>query len=257
MSPRHIDTATRDAREEELTHAALSIMAEEGVSGLTIDKVVARVPYSKGTVYNHFCCKEDLLMALCNNCIEDLLPLFSRAAGFAGSSREQILAIGYAYMLFAQLHPMKFMLVISAKTPAVMERASEAKRQRHQQLETALIGQLLQVILRAIDARELALAPDSSPQQVAFALWSMSFGTIALLHESVDRCGIRTRIDLESALVQHSNLVLDGLHWTPYSTAHDSGHSVSRIRQELFARELEQLHSNTPNHMTPQGGNPA
>lgn len=247
MSPRHIDAASLEAREQELTRAALAVMAEEGVSGLTIDKVVSRVPYSKGTVYNHFSCKEDLLMALCNNCISDLLPLFRRAAEFQGSSRQQMLAIGYAYLLYARLYPIEFMLVISAKTPAVMERASETRRAQHQQLETALMSQLLQVITRAASGGELPMGAGTDPAQIAFTLWAMSFGTIALLHEGVDRCGMRAPMEIEETLVQHSNLVLDGLQWQPCGGS-DSKQCITRFRQELFAAELKQLNARITTH---------
>jgi len=241
MSPKLIDDATREAREAEILQTALDVIAREGVSGLTIDKVVTKVPYSKGTVYNHFSCKEDLLTALCNNCVRRLADIFFRAAAFEGSSREKMLAIGIAYMLHSQLNPTEFMLVLSAKTPSVTEKSSQKRQDEHQELETKLLGKLLGIISDGLAHGELTLAPHLSPAQVSFSLWAMSFGTIALLQENLERCGVRQEMSLERELINHSNLVLDGLNWTPYTLDHDWHEAVQRMKDTVFAPEVAKI----------------
>ncbi|MBE9398884.1 TetR/AcrR family transcriptional regulator [Pontibacterium sp. N1Y112] len=241
MSPKFIDDATREAREAEILQTALDVIARDGVSGLTIDKVVSKVPYSKGTVYNHVSCKEDLLTALCNNCVRRLADIFFRAASFDGNSREKMLAIGIGYMLHSQFDPTEFMLVISAKTPSVTEKSSQKRQEEHQELETKLLGTILQIISEGLANGELTLAPHLSPAQVAFSLWAMSFGTIALLQDNVERCGVRQEMTLERELTNHANLVLDGLNWTPYTPDHDWHESVQRMKATVFAPEVEAL----------------
>lgn len=243
MSPRIIDDATREARETELLQTALSVIAKEGVSGLTIDKMVALVPYSKGTVYNHFSCKEDLLTALCNNHVRQLAELFYRAARFDGNSREQMLAIGFSYMLHSQLNPTEFMLVISAKTPSVREKSTQKRQEEHLALEHDLLGCILQIINNGLSSGELELAPHLTPAQVAFSLWAMSFGTIALLHESLDRCSVRTEMELEREMLNHSNIALDGLGWRPFTGEHDSSETIRRLKEGIFAAEMAELNS--------------
>lgn len=241
MSPKYIDNAMREAREDEIMHTALAVIARDGVSGLTIDKVVTKVPYSKGTVYNHFSCKEDLLTALCNNCIRRLSDIFARAATFDGSSREKMLAIGIGYMLHSQLNPTEFMLVISAKTPSVTEKSSQKRQDEHQKLETKLLGTMLQIINEGLVSGELTLASHLNPAQVSFSLWAMSFGTIALLQENLERCGIRQEMTMERELTNHASLVLDGLNWKPYTQEQDWHLSVQRMKDTVFAPEAAQL----------------
>ena len=171
MSPRYIDDATREAREEEMMQAALNIIARDGVSGLTIDKVVTLVPYSKGTVYNTFSCKEDLLTALCNRSVTRLSDIFFRAASFDGNSREKMLAIGIGYMLHSQLNPTEFMMVISAKTPSVTEKSSQKRQEEHQELETQLLGKLLGIISEALAMRRPE--PGATPKPCASGIFSV------------------------------------------------------------------------------------
>lgn len=241
MSPKIIDEATLEAREEEIMRTALEIISELGVAGLTIDKVVSQLPYSKGTVYNHFTCKEDLLTGLCNRSVKSVAALFERAITFDGSSRAKMLAVGYAYMLHSMLNPTEFMLVISAKTPSVREKSTERRQEEHVALENRLLGGLLQVISNGLASGELQLLPHLSPAQVAFSLWSMSFGTIALLHETLDRCSVRIEMQLERELVNHCNILLDGLNWQPYTQDHNWMDTIDHFKNELFASEVEQL----------------
>lgn len=241
MSPKIIDHQALEAREEEIMLTALSIMAEGGVAGLTIDKLVAKLPYSKGTVYNHFTCKEDLLTGLCNRSVRNVAELFCRAVSFEGKSRERMLAIGYAYMLHSLLNPTEFMLVISAKTPAVREKSTEKRQEEHLALESKLLGSILQIITAGVSSGELKLQAHLSPPQVAFSLWSMSFGTIALLHETLDRCSVRTEMNLERELINHSNLLLDGLNWKPFTQEHDWAATIHKYKTQLFPNEVKQL----------------
>lgn len=241
MSPKVIDEATLEAREEEIMLSALDIIAAQGVAGLTIDKVVAEVPYSKGTVYNHFTCKEDLLTGLCNRCVRRIASLFERASSYPGTSREKMLAVGYAYMLHSQLNPTEFMLVISAKTPSVREKSTERRQEEHLELEGKLLNNLLGVISEGLSSGDLDLLPHLSPAQVAFSLWSMSFGTIALLHESLDKCSVRVEMQMERELINHCNIMLDGLNWKPRTQEHSWNDTIQKFRTELFADEVNQL----------------
>ncbi|MGB0204670.1 MAG: TetR/AcrR family transcriptional regulator [Neptuniibacter sp.] len=243
MSPRIVDEVAIAAREEEIMHTALNIMAEQGVAGLTIDKIVAKLPYSKGTVYNHFTCKEDLLTGLCNRHCGTLTKMFQRAAEFEGSSREKMFAIGIAYKLHSLLYPTEFMLVISAKTPSVREKSTAKRQEEHLALEQAILGVMLKIISDGLSSGDLALQPHLSPAQVAFSLWAMSFGTIALLHESLDRCSVRSEMELERELINHCNLLLDGLQWKPFTTDHDWLETLKRLKEEIFKDEVAELTS--------------
>ena len=241
MSPRVIDDATLMAREQTMLDAALELISQQGVAALTMDKLVAKVPYSKGTVYNHFSGKEDLLVALCNNSMQTMLALFQRVLTFKGASRHKMLAICFAYMLYAKLYPRKFMLVITAKIPAVTEKSSTRRQNEHQELDESLLGVAFEVIHEAVAAGELQLPEGRLPEQVAFSVWAMCFGTIALLSEDVEQCSARSELLMEQEVISHSNVVLDGLGWQPGTLESDMNEVVNRFKQELFAEEIEKL----------------
>ena len=77
--PRLLDENALQEREQTIITVAITLIQRLGIENLTMDKVVAQVPFSKGTVYKHFIGKEDLLLAISNHAIKVLSDLFSRA----------------------------------------------------------------------------------------------------------------------------------------------------------------------------------
>lgn len=237
MSPRIVKTEQRLAREQELIGTALEIMAQDGAAGLTMDKVVARVPYSKGTVYNHFCSREDLLTGICNLGMESLAERFSRAATFQGSTRERLLAIHYAYLLHALLDPIQFTLLISAKTATQIERTSAHRLDRHYLLEKRLLGPTFDLVDEAMTNGDLKLPPGMRRREVVFSNWAGCFGTIALLINGEHSRSGKLGLDIRDEVFNHANLLLDGLQWRPLSSEWDYAATLKQIVSDIFPRE--------------------
>jgi AcrR family transcriptional regulator len=66
------EAMARGDRREELLAAAETVIEDEGVAGLTIDRVAATAGVAKGTVYLYFASKEQLVGALKTRCIEQM-----------------------------------------------------------------------------------------------------------------------------------------------------------------------------------------
>ncbi|MES9963532.1 MAG: TetR/AcrR family transcriptional regulator [Candidatus Sedimenticola sp. 20ELBAFRAG] len=241
MCPRIVDKESLASRELELLAAALSIIENRGVAGLNMDRLVAQVPYSKGTVYSHFSSKEDLLTSLCIQGMEILAGLFRKAANYSGSTRERGLGIHLAYLLYALLYPNRFLLVISAMSPTLFERTSEQRKQAFQEVETALFGAVVEIVDDAITAGDFKLPDHMTKQQVAFSNWSMGFGTIALLAGEFNDCECRRGLNLEHEMFNNVNLLLDGMGWKPLSNSQSHAVALQRIAEEAFSDEMSQL----------------
>ncbi len=243
MSPRILDEESLHARELELLDTALSIIEKEGVAGLNMDKLTSCVPYSKGTIYNHFNSKEDLLTGICCQGMRILTDLFSKAGTFAGSTRERIMAQNLAYLLYALLYPTRFLLVISVMSPTLFERTSERRREEIQTLETELLGTVLTIVDESIANGDFTLPVHMNRKQVAFANWSTSFGTIALLSNDTESCECRRGLSIGCELFNSINLILDGLGWKPLSSEIDSAALIQQLLSEIFIKERLMLES--------------
>lgn len=225
-------------RELDLLHTAEQIMLVEGFSGLTMDKLVAACPYSKGTVYNHFNSKEDLLCALCIKGMGITRDLFAKAESFNGNSREQILAIHFAYRLHALAYPTLFLCVLTSQTPAVKEKAAPERLKRQEQLDKELTSYCDKLFDLALTRGDIKAHVDVG--QLTFSSWALSFGCNALMTMAGSVQGIQ-RLDQDAALLTSINLLMDGMGWLPLSSEWDYGQSWQRIGAELFADELSEL----------------
>ncbi len=241
MSPRQIDSTTLLEREQALLDAAMLLIQQQGVEGLTMDKLVKQVSFSKGTVYGHFSGKEDLLLGLCNRGMRLLCGLFQRAQAFRGTTRERMLATHFAYLLYSRLYPMMFLLVITAKSPGVTEKASVRQREAHLQLEADLTTGIIRIIQQALADNDCLNPHRLAPEQIAFANWSSAFGSISLLSKDFEQCGIRAQMHSEQALLANINILLDGLAWHPLYAEFDYTETLNRLRTEIFAAEIAQL----------------
>ncbi|MEM7737315.1 MAG: TetR/AcrR family transcriptional regulator [Deinococcota bacterium] len=116
-------TATRnrshDAKAKVRTamlEAAGELLIEHGYEGLTLAKVAKKVGFATTNIYRYFDSKDDLLYAT----IEDAFVEFGERLEHAYVSQtdpiERLLALGHAYVDFADEHPVPYTLMFVLKT---------------------------------------------------------------------------------------------------------------------------------------------
>jgi len=241
MSPRITSPATLEERESHILQATADLLEEIGPGSLTVDKVVARVPYSKGTVYNHFSCKEDLLVALCTHKLADLKQLFIRASAYNGTARERILAIHAAYFLYALQSPAQAMAILYTKTPDLESKVSPERLEKLFECDTELLGIGIGILEEARNNGDLVLAPHINMHQIAFGSWAIAFGTIALLSNMIEPCPIASGLILDKEYFNNVNVMLDGHGLKPLSSEHNPQASIRKILETAFTPEVEAL----------------
>lgn len=215
-------------REQELLVLAQQILQQDGFAGLTMDRLTARSSVSKGTIYNHFCSKEDLFTALSVDSLQRQLALFRRALLIPGHSRERVLALHLAYHQFSMTEPTLFLCLLTATTPAVVEKSSPTRLALRQQLELQLAAICQQLIGEAIAQGALQLAADQSIDALAFVQWAQAFGSNALF-KPTQQLGLFSQLQAQPAMLLGINLLLDGLNWLPLSTEWDYQASWQRM----------------------------
>jgi AcrR family transcriptional regulator len=227
-------------REERILELARSMIVQDGYHGLSMDRIAEALEYSKGTIYQHFSCKEDILMALVNRTMERRLDLFRRAAAFRGRSRERMAAIGLACELFFQLDPDHIHIEHAIRLTSIKEKTSEQRRLCLESCEARCSEIVRGVVRDAAAAGDLKLADDFGVEDLTFGLWSINFGgySIAATSPSLTNLGIHEPI---LAIRGNCNRLLDGAGWKPLSTKMDLATLAERIKREVFAPEFAQL----------------
>ncbi|MCC2523686.1 TetR/AcrR family transcriptional regulator [Vibrio coralliilyticus] len=229
-------------REIELILLAKALVQKEGWSNLTMDKLTAASPYSKGTIYNHFSSKEDAIVALCIHSLKSEAVLFARAADFEGCTREKIIAMHVGYRIYTRMEPILSMCALMAKNPFVLEKASPERVKELNELEEQVIEGADQLVNYAVESGDLKFSPGISSDAIVFANWSIAFGSNALTQNASNSHCIN-RLQDPFSVLHNANMLLDGLNWKPLSSEWDYKKTWRRVEQELFSQEIEYLNS--------------
>ncbi|MGB0495567.1 MAG: TetR/AcrR family transcriptional regulator [Kangiellaceae bacterium] len=240
MSPRTISNKEFNARELELITLARSLVENDCLTTLTIDKLVSESRYSKGTIYKHFDSKEDLLMAICNTSMKEMQQMFMRALEFKGNSREKVLAVMVSYVIWAKLHPSQLFAVLAAHSPSVAACCSNERNEKHKEHEASLMGLMNRQIEKAIESGDLVLPENMLVEQVTFSMWSASWGAMALIMSKGDSVKLGPMV-LERESFTNARLILDGFGWKPLSKELNYKETIKKITEEIFSPEISEL----------------
>ncbi len=225
------------AREQLILDAARRMLVEDGYLNLTMDRIADAVEYSKGTIYQHFANKEDVVGALAVETSEMRYEMFRRGASFDGRPRERMAGIGVADQIFVTQFPDHFRTEQIVEVGSIYDKISDDMRQSLEQLKQQGLDVLLEIVQDAAAAGHLVLGEKVPECQLLYGLWSMATGHAAqtvcarIMSHFAD-------MDLNEALWANYNTLLDGYGWQPLSSQWDYAASVERIKMEVFSDEL-------------------
>ncbi len=229
-------------REERILDVALSMLEDQGYLGLNMDRIADALEYSKGTIYQHFSCKEEIVLSLANRALEKRCDLFRRGAAFRGGTRERAHGIGMAAEIFLRLYPHYFHLEQVVRLPSVWEKTSENRRTFMRVSEAQCKGIAGGVVRDAVACGDLTLSAGVTPEIVVFGLWSLTFGAnvIILSGSPLEELGVADPLE---ALRTSQMMLLDGFGWRPFTADYPYDEADERLRTDVFADEFRQLKS--------------
>jgi len=121
-------TKDRRARElqetrEKILDAAREMFTDEGFDAVTMRAIADRIEFTPTAIYHHFKNKNALLNEICMCDFEMLARHFNTSVVAAADPVQRILAVGEAYLHFAQKHPSqyRFMFMTFIPTPELDE----------------------------------------------------------------------------------------------------------------------------------------
>lgn len=226
----------RREREAEILRIARRMLVQGGYLGLNIDRIAEELGYAKGTIYNHFCNKEEIMLALAVETSGVRRDMFERAARFTGRTRERLSAIGVASELFVRLYPDHFNVEQLLRASSIWEKTSPQRRHVMRDCELRCIGIVTGVIREAADAGDMPPFVELTPQALAFGLWSVVFGGYSIISTS-DSLAEMGLSDPYLAIRDNIHRMLDGYQWRPLSGELDYATVWQRACLEVFPNE--------------------
>jgi len=229
-------------REELILDTARRLLLQNGFNGTTMDAIAKEIEYSKGTVYQHFASKEDLVCALSVRTMRRLVEKFERAATFRGRARERMCAVGAAYEYFFRLNPEDLFIQGMIKGSEVAEKVEQAKQNELMACDDRNFQICAGIARDAIAQGDLELPTRESVESMTFGLWALTFGSFSIYELFGDDLEHRRGIRKPFQVVRRNcHYLMDGYGWKPLFREWDYEHTYERIDTEVFPDESKKL----------------
>jgi AcrR family transcriptional regulator len=227
-------------RESAILTAARAVLLERGYFGLTMERVAHASECPKGTMYQHFGCKEDLLVSLAVASASARLEMMERGAAYPSKSRERVLALGEAVSLYTRLHAEDSRIMHMATGP-IREKASPQHFHELVSIEDHEVQLLYGILEDAVQEGNLTPRHDEMIKEMAFGMWALVDGAFTLIESDSPRqvLGIESPF---TNVFRVFNVLADGYGWRPAFAELDYEETLARIRREVFPQEAQQLY---------------
>ena len=227
-------------REKKLIQIGRELLLEQGLHGLKLDRVAEIAEYSRGTIYQHFRSKEDLLAAMAIESAQRRYELFERAAQFQGNPREKMVAILAADEIFDRSEPHFYRSEFIINLADLLKRATPENRAKLAEVDNKGLEIAPVIIEQALQSGDIP--SKVSARHVMFAVMSMVIGAHVSSYEETEVVNTTVKVgDRFETLQDCVAALLDGFGWRPLSTEWDYSKTIERVRSELFAEETQKL----------------
>jgi AcrR family transcriptional regulator len=222
-------------REQLFLDAARDLIRQDGLLNLQMARIAEKCDYAVGTLYQHFGSKDDLLVALAADNSQHRVDLFRRAGEWKAGSRDRMMGIAVADMMFVRLYPEHFRLAQLAFTEVVWGAASPQRRRLALDAGEPLGSICDSIIGDAVRCGDLRLK-GFKLQELGFGPWALTIGTHSIIH--IDGVLERNNVgDPYRLMMRHLHCLLNGFDWQPLFDAFDDAaldQMIKRICSEVF-----------------------
>lgn len=206
-----------------------------GVAALSMDSIATELKAAKGTVYNHFRNKEEIVLALAIQAAQQRLDLFNCAALIRGTPRQRVAAIGIASEFFVDEFPEMSRIEQLVRHDLVWEKTSTSRQELLKNCESRCMHAVAGVVRDAVASGDLVCGKGHFVEDIVFGLWSLVYGGLVIesTSPSLSDVGIR---DPRAAIRRNCNAMMDGFGWQPLfePTVYKSWVAQARIELAAF-----------------------
>ncbi len=237
LSPKQ--RALRD-RDQLVLQTARGVLLAEGYYGMTMERVAAACDCPKGTLYQRFTCKEDIVLALAQGCLEKRLALMRRGAAYPGRTREKLAGLGEGVAVFVRLSPGDSRIVHNAGGP-IREKGSEIRVEAIEHVERATIRLLRDIVQEAVASKDLVLNGGDTAERIAFGIAALADGSYSLTELGLPQEALGLANPVQELWWCH-NALADAYGWRPLLGEQDWEETLADIRRTIFPEEAQRLY---------------
>lgn len=220
-------------RERQILAIARPILLEKGYQALGMKQLADQMEYAKGTLYNHFPHKEEIVAALAIESMELRRKLFEMAAVARGNSRERMAAIGCVCECYAVGCPEHFAIEQLLRNAIIWEKASEQRQELIRQCESRVMGIVAGIVRDAVAQKDLEIPQGMSPEEFVFGFWSLTYGSHVLRSSSPSLPEIGVN-DPGRSVRYHAWTLMNGYNWKPAMSFEQTESLMNELAERIM-----------------------
>lgn len=221
-----------ERRTLEILRVARPILIAEGFQGLSMDRVASQMEYAKGTIYNHFPNKEEIVLALAVESMELRRNLFVQSASVVGPARIRMMALGAACEFFTQHCTDDFLVEQCIRNQSIWEKSSEQRQNLIRQCEGQCMAIVASMVRDAVIRNELVIPETLTAEELVFGFWAINYGSQILTYSSPSLPAIGIN-DPFNAIRVHCCTLLNGFAWQPIMMHSEYNEAMKQINETL------------------------
>lgn len=226
-------------REDTILSAARDILFREGYHAMTMARIAEQSECPRGTIYQQFTSRDDVLVALACKSWENRLAMIRRGMAYAGPARERMAAVAEGVALFFHLFPADFALLYKAVGP-ICENASSLRLEALGRAEQATAEVVRSLLDEACTVGELT-PTWFTLDEVTLALHALAEGGFALNQFGFSK-SVLSIADPTEKLWLAFNTLADAYGWRPLTHERDWVQVLADIRRTVFPDESQSVY---------------
>ena len=105
LTPKQLEIRERESR---ILSVATPMIRDGGLEAIRMDRIAKEMRLTRGTIYNHFANREEIVLSLAARAVRRRIELFRFAVSLSDQTRRQISAVGIACEVYADEMPDDF-----------------------------------------------------------------------------------------------------------------------------------------------------
>ena len=221
-------------REDAVVEAARQILQREGFEGVSMGRIADDLEYSRGTIYLHFLCKEEIILAVGIRAQQLRMSLMEQVLQMPGNARERFVAAGEVIRVVSPRYTGGEMLIYM---DGIREKVRPEFRERMFEYEGQLFMKGARIVQEAIDAGDLTLPGGLSAESFTYIHWANIYGAMCISNSGAPLDGLGVDDPREIAKT-FGRTYLDALGWKPLSGEFDYRETMRRIYRNVITPDI-------------------
>ena len=219
-------------REAQILAVARPILLADGYQALSMDRLASKMDYAKGTLYNHFPNKEEIVAALAIESMELRRKLFEIASTICTSSRERMMAIGCACDIYADECEDHFAVEQLLRNSVIWSKSSQKRQELIRTCELRAMSVVAGVARDAVACGDLVVPTQMSAEELIFGFWALTYGSRSLIASSPSLADVGVS-DPKRSIRYHAWTLMNGYNWKPLASFEETESRMNEFSERI------------------------